>query len=248
MKLYKVKAIVLSSREMREADRVLTIFSREQGKLRVVAHGVSKPASRKRGSVQPFCYTDFLLNRGREIDSVSQCQVLEIFSPLREDLTRLTYASYLAELVDNLTGEGEANQAVFALLLTCLARLAETGGDPELVARSFEARLAVLLGYRPRLDVCVNCQSEVKGQVAFSSRLGGLVCQVCRTACSDAVLLSRGSLEALKLLLDQQPSISLRLRPNQEMRHQLRQVLQNYLQYHLERKSKSMRFLDQILR
>ena len=143
MKLYKVKAIVLSSREMREADRVLTIFSREQGKLRVVAHGVSKPASRKRGSVQPFCYTDFLLNRGREIDSVSQCQVLEIFSPLREDLTRLTYASYLAELVDNLTGEGEANQAVFALLLTCLARLAETGGDPELVARSFEARLEI---------------------------------------------------------------------------------------------------------
>lgn len=248
MKLYKVKAIVLKSREMREADRILTIFSREQGKLRVVAHGVNKPASRKRGSVQPFCYTDFLLHRGREIDSVSQCQVLEMFSQLREDLTRLTYASYLAELVDSLTGEGESNQAVFALLLTCFARLAETGGDPELVARSFEARLAVLLGYGPRLDVCVNCQSIVKGQVAFSSSLGGLICQGCRTACSDAVLINRGALESLKLLLDREPSIALRLRPSQEMRRQLRQVLQHYLQYHMERNSKSMKFLDQVLR
>lgn len=248
MKLYKVKAIVLKSREMREADRVLTIFSREQGKLRVVAHGVNKPTSRKRGSVQPFCCTDFLLHRGREIDSVSQCQVLEMFSPLREDLSRLTYASYLAELVDSLTGEGESNQAVYALLLTCFARLSEKGGDPELVARSFEARLAVLLGYGPRLDVCVNCQSEVNGQVAFSSMLGGLICRSCREVCIDTVLLNRGSLEALKLLLDREPSIALRLRPSQEMRHQLRQVLQNYMQYHLERKSKSMKFLDRILR
>ena len=205
----------------------------------------SKPSSRKRGSVQPFCYTDFLLHRGRDLDSVSQCQVLEMFSPLREDLSRLTYASYLAELVDSLTGEEEANRAIFHLLCTCFSLLAKPA-DSELVVRSFEARLAVLLGYEPRLDACVQCQGVIAGQVVFSSGAGGVLCPDCREAGGDGIYIDRGTLEALKLLLCWEPAKAVRLRPGPDMRRKLRQVLQGYLQYYLERKSRSMRFFEDI--
>ncbi|MEW5952388.1 MAG: DNA repair protein RecO [Bacillota bacterium] len=246
MKLYKVKGIVLKSREMREADRMLTLYTLERGKLRAVAHGVNKPSSRKRGSVQPFCLTDFLLHRGRELDSVSQCQGLEMFAPLREDLSRLTYASYLAELVDSLTAEEEANRGVFHLLLTCFSLLARLPADSELVARSFEIRLAGLLGYEPRLDACVHCQGAVAGQVAFSSKAGGIICQSCRDVWADGIHLDRGALEILRKLQVWDPAKAVRIRPGPDMGHRLRQVLQGYLQYYLERKSRSLRFLEVI--
>lgn len=118
MKLYKVDAIVLRAKEFGEGNKLLTLFSRQRGKIRVVAYGVSKPGSRKRGAVQPFCYSEFLIYKGKELDSINQCEGREIFPGLTRSLNILGYAGYLAELVDCLTMEGEPDEKLFSLLIT----------------------------------------------------------------------------------------------------------------------------------
>jgi hypothetical protein len=90
MKLYKTEALVLRSRDCGRGDKLLILYSRELGKIKVMAHGAARPSSRKRGAVQLFTRANFLIRRGREMDSVSQCEGVEMFSYLREDLEKIS--------------------------------------------------------------------------------------------------------------------------------------------------------------
>lgn len=242
MKLYKIEAVVLRTRDCGNADKLLILYSREQGKIKVMAHGVSKPASRKRGATQLFSHSRFLMNRGRELDSVSQAEVIEMFSFLRNDLEKIVYASYLTELVDAITPEGETNTLLFELLLTTMNLLA--AGDAELLTRSFEIRVVSLLGYRPLLEQCANCQGPVVGRLAFSPAIGGVLCETCRPADPVALSVNRGVLETIKLLLSWHPAKLNRLKMENSARSQIRSLLHAYIRYHLERDLKSTAFFD----
>jgi len=246
MNLYRVQAMVLNSRSMRDADRILTLYSQEKGKIQAVAHGVNKPTSRKRGAVQPFCHSDFTLRRGRALDTVSQCEGLDIFPGLWNDLERMGYAAHVSEAVDALTAEGEPNQAVFALLLNGLRNL-ETAKDPVLEVRSFELKLVSLLGYQPHLDNCVNCGNESLSQsAAFSTADGGLVCRTCRNDGRDQPC-SGETIAIMRLLLSGEPVKVERLRVSDRSRDEMRQVMKQYLQWLTEKRSRSMHFLESIM-
>lgn len=245
MNLYGVRAVVLNSRPMRDADRVLTLYSREKGKIRAVAHGVNKPASRKRGAVQPFCHSDFMLRRGRELDTVSQCEGMDIFPGLWDDLERMGYAAHVSEVVDSLTAEGEPNQAVFELLLDTLRRL-ESSGEPELAVRSFELRAVSLLGFRPYLDGCVSCGNEsLSPPTAFSAADGGFVCASCLTGAGDGFC-SGETMAVMRLLLNGEPVKLERLRISVRARDEMRRVMNKYLQWLTEKRSRSMHFLESV--
>lgn len=244
MKLYKADGVVLRAWDCGSGDKLLVLFSKEHGKIKVMAHGAAKPASRKRGAVQSFTRSSFLIRRGRELDSVSQCEGVEMFPFLRSDLARLGYASYLAELVDALAPEGEPNEPLFNLLLVTMRLLAE--GDPELLARAFEIRAAALLGYRPVLEECAACQNPVNGQPSFSPGLGGVVCQECAASAPGAAACSRGAVETMKTMLKWRPERLRQLKVDRATRGQLKALLQSFLRYHLERDLKSAAFLDRI--
>jgi len=245
MKLYSVRAIVINSREMRDAHRILTLFSREKGKIRAVAHGVVKPTSRKRGAVQPFSYTDFLLRRGKEIDSVSQCEGREIFPALWTDLELMSYAGHASGLVNGLTAEEEPNEKVFDLLLHTLRALEKTS-EVELLVRSFELKLASLLGYEPHLDECVNCGADVLcSGVFFSPASGGLVCPACSSGKED-IPCGRETVSVLKLLLNWEMAKIERLRVSGPARQQMGDILKRYMHWHMEKGSASLKFMEKL--
>ncbi len=100
MAVYHADAIVIRSQEYGESDRILTVFSREYGRIQVIAKGVRKPKSRQRGGTQLFTYADFLLYRGRSLDTVSQVSPKESFAHLWNDLERTMAATGIAELLD----------------------------------------------------------------------------------------------------------------------------------------------------
>ncbi len=242
MKLYKMEAIVLRARDIGGGDKLLVLYSREYGKIKVIAHGASKPSSRKRGFVQPFNHTKFLIQRGREIDSVSQCEGVEMFSFIREDLKKIGYASYLAELLDALTPEGEPNEFLFALLLETMRLM--NNGDDEILARSFEIKCVGFLGYRPVLDSCAECQGQTGGRIHFSSGLGGVLCEACASADREAVSCDRGVVETMKVLLSW-PPVKLRLlKVGRPARNQIKVLLRDYLKYYMEHELKSAAFLN----
>lgn len=242
MKLYKVDAIVLRSIECGNGDKLLVLFSREHGKMKVMAHGVTRPTSRKRGSVQPFTYTKFLIHRGRELDSVSQCEGIEMFPFLRDGLEIISHASYLAELVECLAPEGEQNERLFSLMLETMRLMEE--GEADILTRSFEIKAAGLMGYRPVLEVCAHCGEPLAGRVFFSAENGGVLCGECCSGDPRAVPCSRGMVETLKALLNWPQERLRQLKISAADRKQIKILLYDYLKYYLERDLKSASFLN----
>ena len=210
-----------------------------------MAHGVSKPTSRMRGAVQPFCHSEFLLRRGRELDTVSQCEGRDIFPGLWNDLERMGYAAHVSEIVDGLTVDGEPNKAVFDLLLGTLRKL-ETVNEPDLTVRGFELRLVSLLGYRPHLDSCVSCGNESLSPVAvFSAAGGGLLCKSCAAGTGE-VSCSGETMAVMRLLLQWEPVKVNRVRVSMRSRDEMRKAMGAYLQWLTEKRSHSMHFMESI--
>ncbi len=244
MKLYQTEAIVLRALAVREADRVLVLLTREQGKLRVWAHGAARPASRKRGAVQPFCRSRFLLAQGREIDTVRQAEVLEDFAFLYADLKALGLAVYLCELAEGFAPEGQPNPGIYRLLLQVLRRL--TGPRRDLLVRFFESSILALSGLRPELDVCAACAGRPAGPLRFSPRLGGLLCGACRARDPAAPACRPATVRVLGKMLDWPLNRVGRLRVDPVTARELATVLHACICYHLEREPKSLAFLRKL--
>ncbi|HHW92262.1 MAG TPA: DNA repair protein RecO [Firmicutes bacterium] len=243
MPLYRIEAVVLSHRYLGEADKIVTLYSREKGKVRAVARGARRPRNRLLAGTQPYSHTDFLLFSGNGLDSISQCELKESFYSLREDLRRMAAAAYVAELYDLLIEEGENNEGLFFLLLSTLHLLTD-GEEIELSLRYFELRFLSLLGYQPQLFRCVHCGSSTKeGPLRFSGQLGGVLCPDCWGQDGRAVSLAQGTVEMLKRFLTTSPRALRVFKAGPSARRELAAALRACLEYRLPRELKSRRFL-----
>ncbi|NPV52059.1 MAG: DNA repair protein RecO [Firmicutes bacterium] len=247
MSLYKTEGIVLRNRDLGEADRIVTIYTRERGKVRGVAKGARRPRSRFVGSTLVFTYADFLIFKGRGLDNISQVAIIEPFSRLRSDLALMAYASYMAELVDISTEEEEKNDDIFPLLLTAFRVLPELP-DPEMLRFAFEMRLMTCLGYKPVLDRCARCGGVLEAaELAFGAAAGGALCLECAGAPGGgAVRVSRGAVELLKRILNHDLKRIGQLKASVEAKRQLDAALKSHIDYHLGRALKSREFLEMV--
>src|SRR5207245_1424019 len=142
-RLYRTPAVILKRTDLGEADRIVTFFSRDAGKIRAVAKGVRKTTSRSAGHLEPFTLSDVMFAVGRELDVISQADTLESFRQVREDLVLTTHAYYLAEVVDLLTEDRMENRAVFDILGEGLRDLADQSGSPLVLVRWARGRSVV---------------------------------------------------------------------------------------------------------
>ena len=177
---FRAEAVVLRHSNWGEADRLLTLYTREQGKLRAVAKGVRKIRSHKAGHLEPFTHITLQLARSRDLPIVTQVETIDPYLPLREDLTRTGYAAYVLELLDRFTYEEEGGSPkLFSLLTETLGRLSGTG-EIWTIVRYYEMRLLDFLGFRPQLFECANCRAEIKPvDQFFSPSAGGVICPSC---------------------------------------------------------------------
>ncbi|HEX3030679.1 MAG TPA: DNA repair protein RecO [Bacillota bacterium] len=243
MAVYKTEALVLRSRKLNEADNLITLFSREHGKIKTAAKGVRKTKSHKRSGVQPFTHGVFLLYQGRTLDHITQCESKSTFPGLLADLDLFAYASYLAELVDGFTVEHQPQEELFVLFLTVLHLLEHS--DPELLSRAFEIRLANLVGYQPQLSACVNCGRAMPFQpIRFSASMGGVLCPACAGQDEFASRCSPGTIGALQQLQRMELTRLSILRLSPEIREELSKMLRVFLGYRLEKKIKAWDFLQ----
>jgi DNA repair protein RecO (recombination protein O) len=250
-RLYRTEAIVIKRSDFGEADRLLTLYTPDLGKIRVIAKGVRKPTSRKSGHVELFTHAQLLVARGRNLDIVTQAETLHAFRPLREDLLRTTYAYYAAELLDRFVKEGVENKPLFDLLLATLGWLGASG-DLAMAARFYELRLLALAGYQPQLFQCVSCRATIEPVTNFfDPDRGGVVCPRCGHGSRENAGLKPISLNALKVLRflqtrDYETCSRLRISPG--LHRELEAVMQRYITYILERNLKSVAFLQTLRR
>ena len=245
-RLYRVCAVVLRQRDLREADRLLTLLTRERGKVSAVAKGVRRPRSKLAAASQLLCCSDLQLAAGANLDIVTQCDVRCAFYGLRQDLSRLSYASYFAELVDSFVEERDGGEQVFDLLLAALSQ-AERTRRLELLARVFELRLMSALGYAPELGACIRCGEGLDGDwVGFSPALGGAICPRCAAAETGWVRISAGALRTARICSQAWPGTLPRVQLTRTTGPELAQAMRAYIEYHLGRRMRSAAFLDKL--
>jgi DNA repair protein RecO (recombination protein O) len=244
---YTTDAIVLSRFDYGEADRILTLITPLNGKLKAIAKGIRRPTSRIGGSLEPFAELHVALARGRTFEVVTQVTVEHAWLNLRDSLESAATAWYLAELADRSLEERHAAEPVYALLRRAY-ELLDAGMAPGRVARWYEMHLADELGVRPEVDRCVECDRalEVGGRFRWVPPLGGVLCERCPGPPHDRTGLS---LEALKLLKayqrqDVEAIAALRLAATTE--HEVESALRDFIRHALERDARSLAFLDEI--
>ena len=194
----RVEAIILQHSDWGEADRILRLFTREQGKLRAIAKGARKMKSRKAGHLEPFMRSKLMLAKGRDMWIVTQAEVIDPYTSLRENLELTARAAYVIELLDRLTYEEGQNWQLYDLTTKTLARLVEEK-DPFVPTHYFEMRILDNTGYRPLLFECASCKKEIKAEDQFfSAGQGGVLCPNCGARTADSRMISMDALRYLR--------------------------------------------------
>lgn len=182
MPTYNVHAINIGGFLLGEADKVLILFSSERGIIRAVAKGARKPNTKMSGRSDALCINKLFLSTGKTFEIISQAESIESFPEFRQDLERMSYGLYYAELTNTFAqGLSEESELYFQYLVKALELQARTKHDPGWLCLEFEMGLLDMLGYRPELTYCVVCR-EVLGDYnlgTFNRELGGVVCQQC---------------------------------------------------------------------
>jgi DNA repair protein RecO (recombination protein O) len=190
MGLYRDQGVILRTYKLGEADRIVHLLTQGRGKVRAVAKGVRKPGSRFGGRLEPFSHVDLQLYEGRNLDIVTQAELITSFAEVRDDWSLSACGSVMVEAADRIAQEGERANPLFLLLLDglrALGRLAGMGDErPALVLDAFLVRLATVAGYHPYLDACAGC--GVPGDhTVFHIASGGLLCERCAPAGSQSL-------------------------------------------------------------
>jgi DNA repair protein RecO (recombination protein O) len=247
-RVYRTEAIILRRRDFGEADRLLTLYTPDHGKITALAKGARKPTSRKSGHVELYACATLMLAQGRDLDIVTQAETRDAYRPLREDLLRTSYASYCVELLDKFTVDNQENRPLYDLLASALGWLC-TARDLPLAVRYYELQLLGLVGYQPDLFRC-----SVRGETIqpedqyFGPADGGVVCPTCGDGRPGALRLTLPALKVMRFFLKNpfDRVAGLNLRPF--VHAELERVQHRYITFLLERQLKSVQFLRLVRR
>ncbi|MCE1179520.1 MAG: DNA repair protein RecO [Micrococcales bacterium] len=240
MPLYRDQAIVLRTQKLGEADRIVTLFTRSLGKVRVVGKGVRRTKSRFGARLEPGMMVDVQCYEGRNLDTVTQAETLAPYGDaIARDYTAYTAASAMLETCDRLTEEREPALQQYLLLAGALRSLAERSHDPALVLDAYLLRALAIAGWAPSFHDCARCGAEGPHR-AFNLASGGSVCPMCRPPGSAAP--APETLELLAALLAGDWVVA----DGSDPRHRREGsgLTSAYLQWHLERGIRSLRLVD----
>lgn len=246
--LYKTEGIVLKSMEFKEADKIVTIYTKDYGKIAAIAKGVRKTKSKFGSSLEILTYSIFLFYKGRNLDIVSQTEILESFFSTSKEVIKFAFAANCVEVINRLTEEREINIGLFNLLKEVLHYLKESN-DPKLLTLSFKWQTMSILGYRPSLDHCCRCNKsvEVQKEMYFNIKEGGLVCNNCiakdKEGCVRVSLYFNKLVR--KILITPLSTISNATIPDKKMK-ELEKLTDLYIAYHSEKSFKTDKFLKNL--
>ncbi len=243
---YQTSGIIIRKTKLGEADRILTLYTPDLGKIDAVAKGVRRPKSKMAGHLELLTYSQVTISRGRRLDIITGSQTIESFLPLKNDLWLMSYGLYGIELVYQFTADNVPDENLFNLLLATLKNLCQSD-NRELLLRHFEIHLLQESGYRPQLRECVACHQPLQPVVnSFSSSSGGVLCPSCGARQPFSHPITVNAVKVLRFIQDNSLEAVLRLKINRTLERELEKVTRGYLKYLLEREVKSANWLDDL--
>jgi len=239
--LYRDEAIVLRTHKLGEADRIITLLTRQHGRVRAVAKGVRKTTSRWGSRLEPFTHVDLQLAEGRNLDVITQADTIDAFpAHLGDHYDRYTAGTVMLETADRLVAEEKQPSLQQFLLLVGGLRAMTTGDRPPAqVLDSYLLRSLAVAGYAPSFDHCVQCGVEGPHRF-FNPSAGGVMCAADKLPGSASP--SAGTLQVMgALLAGDWPAVAA------ADARQLREasgLVSAFLHWHLERGLRSLEYVE----
>jgi DNA repair protein RecO (recombination protein O) len=247
---FKTEAIIISSMNLGEADKLVTCFSLDRGMLKGVAKNARKSFKRFGAGLESFTLSRLHIyeREHQELARIESCDIIEQHATIGCDLERAAAGAVMLELVRETAPLGERNAAAF-LLLSHVLHLLDEGEDPLFLLRIFEIKFLSLLGYQPKLDHCLSCGTQPQGEAVFLSMKGGVLCPACVVSSGDGQLrLSQGAVgfyyQALKMEMDK----VCRLKPSSSIMLELGKAFSAHTFHILGKRLKSTEFLKTVCR
>lgn len=234
--LYRDAGVVLRTYKLGEADKIVVIMTKANGKVRAVAKGVRKTKSKFGARLEPMSHVNLLLYRGRQLDIVSQAETVETHAPLLSSLDRASQAMAALEAVDQMGLEREPNPRLYQMAVGVLRTIADR--PAALNVPAFYWKLLAAEGLHPQLDVCVRCGAD-ELLVSFDVNQGGVLCKTCRTGTS----LSPAALAIMRDVLGGRLREALALHESPAT-HEVAALATRALEHHIERRLKTIAIFE----
>lgn len=241
----RAHGIVIRGIDYGEGSKIITIFTREAGKISLMARGAKKMNSRLAAATQLFAGADFVFYRaGSKMGTLNHAEVVTSRQPLREDVLLSAYGSYMLEMVDRLCGEQESAPHVFDQLAAALDGLVQ-GKDVHIVSHLFEMKMFMHAGYAPNLEQCASCGASTDHPL-LSARLGGLLCASCRTSDHEARVMPDNMLKLLKLFMKLDMRRLGQIEVKADTKLKLRAIMRYLLDTHIDVRWRSRHVMEQM--
>ena len=255
--LTKVQGLIIRTVDMKESDRLVTLFTKEKGLIVAIAKGARSLRSRQMSSTTQFCYGNYVLYQKGDYYWIKEAELIESFFDLRADLERLALAQYLCEVLSFITVEAE-EETLLRLSLNSLYAIASGKYDIDLVKEAFEIRASSIIGFMPDVLGCCECEAK-EGDFFFDIMNGSLLCYECNTKRqTDAPPVSEYGENRIVCLVSASARVammycvhaplerlfSFRI-PNEDMTLFCR-ACEEYLLHHIERSFKTLDFYKEV--
>ena len=183
MNNYVTEAINLKSYNLNDADKIILMYSKDNGLIKGVAKGIKKPKSKLGARMDLLVANTLQLLKGRSLDTIIQANTVNNFRKTKEDIDKIMFSSYVSELVVNF-GEGSeaASKEIYELLYKALNRISDSKDKKEslIAVIKFQLKLMLIMGFCVELDTCLCCRERVLDEdMFFSSQMGGIICNEC---------------------------------------------------------------------
>lgn len=232
---FKTEGLVLRETDYKEADKLLTVLTRDRGQLTLRARGVKRKNSPLKSGCQLLAFSEFTVFENKGYHLIDEAVAQEMFLALRADIELLSLASYFAQVAEVLSQEDDPNPALLSLCLNAMFALSKLGRPQTLVKAAFELRAACLAGYEPMLEGCAVCGAAQPDRFCVSG--GVLQCAGCQLPGEAGIRLPvhPGTLEAMRYIVrcDLKKLFSFRLGEKGEK--ELADAAETYLLTQLER-------------
>jgi DNA repair protein RecO (recombination protein O) len=235
---YTTEAIILNRQPFREYDSRVIAYSRDRGKLELVARGAKKISSKLAGHLEPLSLSKIMVVRGRQFDYIGGAAMEKGFVRLKSDLACIKPAGRAVEATDKLIKSGIEDKNIFNLLLSLLEtydNLRKAPADPEILYYFYVLKLLSLLGYRPNLTHCLDCHQEITvAKNRFDPARGGIICSACPVReDGHSLTISLNNVKLMQFVISHGLSDTAELKLANSVKNEIKKIISSFTQYNV---------------
>ena len=245
--------INLKSYNISEADKIIVMYSKDKGLIKGIAKGIKKTTSKLGGRMDMLVANKLMLNKGRNLDTICQAEALNTFFNLRNDMNKLFYSMYCAEIVANFGIENDPNsEEIYNLFYTFLEQIssAKTKIQAMLSVLKFQLKIMDITGYSLELDECVKCSCNLNEteEIYFSIEQGGIFCRKCAATITKKIKIPFKIKEFLNTLLKEDFKVHTKYEEltTEKICDICINLLKDYIQYYSPKRFKTLQMLESI--